>query len=193
MLPEKLSKAFGGSKVAVQYLRGVIVDVQRYLGVKTIVSLFTGIAVGLWVWVLDMPFPLFWAASAFALNYIPAIGSILAAIPAVLVSLVQQGIGHAAIVAAGYLAVNFLFGNVLEPRMMGRRFGLSTLVVFLALIFWGWVWGAVGMLLSIPLTMVIKIALEQSEDLRWIAVLLGPVSAAVPAPRVAEADATEAD
>ena len=177
-LPEKLERSRGGKERANEYLLGVIADIQRYLGVKTVVSIATGVIIGLWVWILDMPFPLFWAATAFLLNYIPAIGSILAAIPAVLVSLVQQGVGRALIVAIGYLLVNFVIGNIIEPRMMGKRFGLSTLVVFLALMFWGWVWGPVGMLLSIPLTMVIKIVLEQSDELRWIAVLLGPAGAA---------------
>ena len=160
VLPDKLAKAWGGSESAGLYLRGVILDVQRYLGVKTVVSAVTGILVGTWVWLLDMPFPLFWAAMAFLLNYIPAIGSILAAIPAVLVSLVQQGLGHAAIVGAGYLIVNLLLGNVIEPRLMGRRFGLSTLVVLL--------------------TMIIKIALEQSAELKWVAVLLGPAPQSKP-------------
>jgi AI-2 transport protein TqsA len=65
-------------------------------------------------------------------------------------------------------------GNMLEPRLMGRRLGLSTLVVFLSLLFWGWVWGPIGMLLSVPLTVVLKILLEHSTDFRWLAVLLGP-------------------
>ena len=173
VLPEKLKRAWGGAGIAHSYAQGVIDDVQRYLGVKTVVSAATGLLVGLWVWALDMPFPLFWAAIAFLLNYIPAIGSILAAVPAVLVSLVQQGPGQAAVVGLGYLVVNIVFGNIVEPKLLGRRFGLSTLVVFLAMIFWGWVWGPVGMLLSIPLTMVVKIVLEQTAEYRWIAVLLG--------------------
>ena len=72
----------------------------------------------------------------------------------------------------GYLAVNVAFGNVIEPTLLGRRLGLSTLVVFVSLVFWGWVWGPVGMLFSVPLTMVVKIALENTADLRWLAVML---------------------
>ncbi len=177
----KLSQALGRYAETPRYLSDVTREIQRYLGIKTLVSATTGILLGLWVWALGVPFPLVWGLLAFVLNYIPAIGSILAAVPAVLVAVIQFGWGRALIVALGYLAVNFLLGNVLEPMWMGRRFGLSTLVVFLSLIFWGWVWGPVGMLLSVPLTMAIKIVLEESPGMRRLAVLLGPGPASAPA------------
>lgn len=173
-MPDKLVRAFGIGGRRSDFLANVTRQIQRYLGFKTLISLMTGTLLGLWVWALDVPFPLVWGMVAFVLNFIPAIGSIIAAIPAVLITLIQHGLGHAALVAVGYLAVNFLFGNLLEPHLMGRSFGLSTLVVFLSLIFWGWLWGPLGMLLSVPLTMVIKITLEETEQLRWVAVLLGP-------------------
>jgi predicted PurR-regulated permease PerM len=104
----------------------------------------------------------------------------------VLLALVQHGVGRAAIVGAGYLAIEMVVGNVIEPRLMGRRLGLSTLVVFLSLVFWGWVWGPVGMLLSVPLTVIVKIVLEQSDQFRWLGILLGQadelVTAAAPPP-----------
>jgi AI-2 transport protein TqsA len=115
-----------------------------------------------------------WGLLAFALNYVPNIGSIIAAVPAVLLSIVQLGVLKALVVAAGYAGINMVMGSFLEPRFMGRGLGLSTLVVFLSLLFWGWVLGPVGMLLSVPLTMTAKIALESRDDTRWIAVLLGP-------------------
>jgi predicted PurR-regulated permease PerM len=110
---------------------------------------------------------------AFVLSYIPNIGSIMAAVPPVLLTIIQLGLGQAVGVAVGYLVINTIIGNILEPRLMGRGLGLSTLVVFLSLIFWGWILGPVGMLLSIPLTMMVKIALESSENTRWAAILLG--------------------
>jgi predicted PurR-regulated permease PerM len=113
-----------------------------------------------------------WALVAFLLNYIPNIGSIIAAIPAVLIALIQLGVGEALLVGLSYVLVNTVFGNVVEPRLMGRSLGLSTLVVFISLVFWGWILGPVGMLLSIPLTMVMKIALESRPQSRWIATLL---------------------
>ena len=102
-----------------------------------------------------------------------AVGSILAAVPALFLSVVQfTSLGHFLLVAGGYGAVNMVFGNMIEPNLMGRRLGLSTLVVILSLLFWAWVWGPVGALLAVPLTMIVKIMLENTEDLRWVAILL---------------------
>jgi AI-2 transport protein TqsA len=111
---------------------------------------------------------------AFLLNFVPNIGSIIAAIPAVIQVLVQLGFSSALVVAGGYLVINILIGTFIEPRYMGRGLGLSTLVVFLSLVFWGWVLGPVGMLLSVPLTITAKIALESHDDTRWVAIMLGP-------------------
>jgi predicted PurR-regulated permease PerM len=94
--------------------------------------------------------------------------------------------------AGGYVAVNLLMGNVIEPRFMGKGLGLSTLVVFLSLLFWGWVLGPVGMLLSVPLTITAIIALDSQPDTRWLAVLLGPERAAQPA-AAAEGDDSPTD
>ena len=142
-LPEKLKQVRGGDRLA-ENVRAVMADIQRYLGVKTLMSLAVGTVIGLWVWFLGMPFPLFWAALAFLLHYIPAIGAFLAGIPAILVALVQQGVGTALVLALGYVAVNVVLGNFVEPVLMGHRFGLSTLVVFLSLMFWGWIWGPIA-------------------------------------------------
>jgi predicted PurR-regulated permease PerM len=155
----------------------IIVDVQRYLGIKTLISLATGILIGVWVAILGVDFPILWGLLAFLFNYIPSLGSILAAVPTLLLALVQLGPGPAALVGLGYVVVNVALGTFVEPYFMGRKLGLSTLVIFLSLVFWGWVWGPVGMLLSVPLTMVVKILLENSENFRWVAVLLAPAPA----------------
>lgn len=148
-------------------------DLQRYLIIKTLVSLATGLAVGLWTAFLGLDFPLVWGLLAFVLNYVPTIGSIIASVPAIMLGFIQYGLGRAALVALGYLVVNQLLGTLLEPRIVGRRVGLSTLVVLLALIFWGWVLGPIGMLLSVPLTMTLKLGLQAGERTRWVATLLG--------------------
>ena len=152
--------------------------VKRYLVIKTVASLGTGVAIGLWLAVLGVDYPMLWGLLAFLLNYVPNIGSIIAAVPAVLFAAVQLGPGAALWSAAGYLVVNVVVGSLIEPRFMGRGLGLSALVVFLSLVFWGWVLGPVGMFLSVPLTMMIKIALDSRPDTHWIAVLLGPEGAA---------------
>jgi predicted PurR-regulated permease PerM len=170
--PVKLRAAMGGKDSKVGRFAKVTREVQRYLMIKTVVSLVTGALITGWVALLGVDFPLLWGLVAFLLNYVPSLGSIIAAVPAVLLAVLQFGPGRALIVAVGYLTVNTIIGNLVEPQLMGRRLGLSTLVVFLSLIFWGWVWGPVGMLLSVPMTVIVKIFLENTEDLRWVAVLL---------------------
>ncbi|WP_439136302.1 AI-2E family transporter [Pseudomaricurvus sp.] len=148
-------------------------SINQYMAIKTGLSVLTGLLVMAWLWWLGVDYPALWGLLAFLLNFVPNLGSILAAVPAVLLALVQLGVSEAALTALGYVAVNGVVGNVLEPRMMGKGLDLSTLVVFLSLVFWGWVLGPVGMLLSVPLTMTVKIALESAEGTRWLGVLLG--------------------
>ena len=148
-------------------------DMKRYMVIKTFMSLASGILITVWLFILGVDYAILWGFLAFLLNYIPNIGSIVAAIPATILAVVQFGFGRAVLVAAGYIVVNFIEGNVIEPRLMGRKLGLSTLVVFLSLIFWGGLLGFVGAILSIPLTMTLKFAFESNESTKWIAVLLG--------------------
>lgn len=174
--PRKLRRSMGDPDADLSRASTMMHEVQRYLGFKTLISAVTGLVAGLWVFTLGIDFPILWGLLAFLLNYIPNVGSILAAIPPMLVALVSpdHGLGYMLLVAAGYLVINTILGNIIEPQLMGRRLGLSPLVVFVSLVFWGWVWGPVGMLLSVPLTMVLKIMLEGSEDFRWLAILMGP-------------------
>ncbi|WP_096086410.1 AI-2E family transporter [Agaribacterium haliotis] len=158
---------------SLEAIRRFTAGVNRYVAIKTMVSLLTGLMILTWLWVLGLDYFVLWGLFAFLLNFIPTFGSILAAIPAVLLALVQLGFGDALLVGMGFLLVNFIVGNVLEPRIMGKGLDLSALIVFLSLVFWGWVLGPVGMLLSIPLTMTVRIALESFEDTRWIGVMMG--------------------
>ncbi len=173
VFPGKVRAIAGPDPAWEDRLAKVVREVQEYLGIKTVVSLMTGLLLGLWCWAMGLDFPVLLGLTAFVLNYVPTVGSIIAAVPAVLLSLILVGTaGHALLVSLGYVLVNTAFGNILEPNMMGRRLGLSTLVVILSLLFWGWTWGPVGALLSVPLTMVVKIWLENTHDLRWVALLL---------------------
>jgi AI-2 transport protein TqsA len=175
--PRKLSDVLSNPERDLPYFARFAENVNRYIAIKTTVSAATGFVVTAMLWLLGVDFPILWGLLAFLLNYVPTIGSIIAAVPPVLLTLIQISPGAATGVALGFLAINIIMGNAIEPRFMGRGLGLSTLVVFLSLVVWGWILGPVGMLLSVPLTMTAKIALEANPDTEWIAHLLGPADA----------------
>ena len=168
----KLDVAMGAGNT--DYLKRIADGIRNYMVIKTFTSFITGLLVGMLLWAFDVDYPMLWAVLAFLFNYIPNIGSIIAALPAILLSSVQLGIQPAMFLALGYVFINLLVGNVLEPKLMGKGMGLSVLVVFISLIFWGWLLGPVGVLLSVPLTMSLKIIFENNEDTQWLAVMLGP-------------------
>ncbi len=147
-------------------------DIQKYLRIKTAMSAITGLLAFGWCLVFDLPYAPLWGLVAFVFNYVPAVGSIVASIPPALVALGLQGPGSALGVVLGYLAINGAIGNFIEPTLMGRRFGVSSLVIVLSVIFWGWMWGIVGMFLAVPLTMLIKMMLDNSQEFRWISVAM---------------------
>ncbi len=216
-IPDKLRYILGKSEQDPGRFFKITREVFQYLIIKTVVSIATGICVGIGTWIIGLDFPVLWGLLAFALNYIPNIGSIIAAVPAILLALVQFGAGgievgpdtgwqdlllqfgwgQAIATSLLYLFINVFFGNIVEPSLMGRRLGLSTLVVVLSLVFWGWVWGPIGMLLSVPLTMVLKIMLENTTDFRWLAILLSqwPMPAAETAadPELAAVESADID
>ncbi|MCC5902352.1 MAG: AI-2E family transporter [Halomonas sp.] len=171
----KISLALENPAPSLKRFSEFSLTLKRYLAVKTMISLATGVLVWLSCLVVGVDFPLLWGVLAFALNFIPNIGSALAAIPPVLLLLVAQdgGVVQALLLASAYLAINFILGNLIEPRVMGQALGLSTFVAFLSLVVWGWIFGAAGMLLSVVLTMTLKIALDSHPQTRWIAHLLG--------------------
>lgn len=171
--PSKIKAIWGGPNMTLGPFSKILENVNHFLAIKTMVSLGTGIAVAIWVGLMGVDFPLLWGLLAFLLNYVPNLGSIIAAAPPVLLGFIQFGLGRALLIALGCVLANLIFGNIVEPRLMGKKMGLSTLAVFLSLVLWGWVWGPVGMILSVPLTMVLKIVLENYDDTRWIAILIG--------------------
>ncbi len=173
---DKVSRALRNPAPSLERFNEFSRTLKRYLAVKTLISLVTGALVWLACLLVGVDFPLLWAVLAFALNYIPNIGSAIAAIPPVLLLLVspEGGLVEALVLAGAYLGINFVLGNIVEPRWMGRALGLSTFIAFLSLVVWGWIFGAAGMLLSVLLTMTLKIALDSHPQTRWIAHLLGP-------------------
>lgn len=153
--------------------RSISQDIQKYLGIKTAASAATGILATFTCVLFKIDFPLLWGLVAFLFNYVPAIGSILAGIPPVVLGLILHGFWPAVGVMACYLIVNVSIGNFLEPMLLGKRFGISTVIVILSVLFWGFIWGPVGMLLAVPLTMLVKVMLDNSSDLCWISALMG--------------------
>ena len=152
----------------------ILKSIQRYLLLKTLISGITGITIGVFTYACGASSPVLWAVCAFVLNFIPFIGSVLAAIPPVIIVGLDQGWVMGWIVASGYLVINIVIGNVLEPRIFGRSMGLSPLIVLLSMVLWGWILGPVGALLSVPLTIMVRIGCEQTGDLKWLAKLMAP-------------------
>lgn len=167
--PVKLRAILNDPQAAFPQIKKFIEDINHYMFIKTGVSAATGILIGIWLSILGVDFPVLWGFLAFLLNYVPSLGVIIAALPAVILALIQFGLGRAALAVVGYFVVNFFIGTLVEPKLVGRSVGLSTLVVFLSLVFWGNLLGLIGMVLCIPFTMTLKFALEINKETRWIA------------------------
>ncbi len=148
-------------------------NIKHYILLKALTSAATGIVITIILKITGIHYAILWGLLAFMLNFIPNIGSIIAAIPAVLMAIIQFNFTTVIMIAISYLVVNILIGSIIEPKILGKGLGLSALIVFLSLIFWGWLLGPIGMILSVPLTIMIKIALNTKEDTKWIAILLG--------------------
>jgi len=173
-VPYKLRFALSNPQIHIAGLHRALKGVSHYLALKTLLSLWTGVIVWVGLVALDVQFALMWGVLAFLLNYVPNIGSVISAIPPMLQALLFNGVYECVLVGVLFLMVHMIIGNILEPRMMGHRLGMSTLVVFLSLLIWGWLLGPVGMLLSVPLTSVCKIWMETTTGGSKLAILLGP-------------------
>ncbi len=173
-LPAKLRTAFNLTSDGEARLRGLLGKIKRYMLIKTLTSLGTAFCIWLLLRLFGVDFAILWAVLAFFLNFVPVVGNILMTVPPTLMALVQSGVQSAVLVAAGILMINVVIGNVLEPRVMGRGLGISTLAIFIALLVWGWLFGTVGMFLAVPLTTTLIMALDASPHTRPIAILLGP-------------------
>jgi AI-2 transport protein TqsA len=172
-LPKKLRIVLKNPERSLSTIGQFSHHAKRYLVIKTILSATEALAIWVWLLILGVDYPILWGTLVFLLNYVPNIGSIVAALPVILLALVQLGVGSALLTALGFAVVNIVVGNIVEPKLTGKGMSLSTLVVFLSLVFWGWVLGPVGMILSVPMTSLVKIALESYEKTRGLAFMLG--------------------
>jgi len=135
-------------------------------------GLATGLTAGLLIALIGVEHALLWGTLTFLLNYIPNIGSLAASILPVLLGFLQLGVGSGLLVILVYLLVNLVFASILEPRFLGREVGFPPVIIVMSLVLWGWVFGVTGVLLAVPLSMVLKFALESGEETRWIADLI---------------------
>ncbi len=172
-LPKKLRIVLKNPERSLSTIEKFSQDAKRYLVIKTLISAAEALAIWLWLLILGVDYPVLWGTLVFLLNYVPNIGSIIAALPAVLLALVQLGVGSALLTTLGFVVANMVLGNLIEPKLTGKGLSLSTLVVFLSMVFWGWVLGPIGMILSVPMTSLVKIALESYEETRGLAIMLG--------------------
>lgn len=171
--PKKLGVVLKNPERSLSTIEKFSQKAKRYLVIKTLISAATGLAIWLWLLILGVDYPVLWGTLSFLLNYVPNIGAIIAALPVALLALVQLGVGSALLTILGFVVVHIVVGNIIEPKLTGKGMSLSTLVVFLSMVFWGWVLGPIGMILSVPMTSLVKIALESYEGTRGLAIMLG--------------------
>ncbi|MCL2006225.1 MAG: AI-2E family transporter [Planctomycetaceae bacterium] len=171
-IPDKVKEAFEGRDLSNEYLQKIADDTWNYMKIKTIICFLTGLSTAIVLWILGVEYAALWGMLMFFLNYIPNIGQIIASIPPILLALIDGGLSLGIWVTLWLIIINSFWGLCVEPRYMGQGLGISSLVVLLSLIFWGWLLGPVGMFLSAPLTMVVKIVLQNDAKTKWIAVLL---------------------
>lgn len=172
-LHSKFLKVMKDRKGSIEESMEIIEKIKRYFLIKVKTSLLTALWILLVLWFYDMRYPLLWATLVFFLNFIPVVGSIFAAIPAIILALIDHSLMTAVWIAMWYMIVNTVIGNILEPHVMGKGLGLSSLTIFLSMIFWGWMFGPAGMILSVPLTMGIQFLFDQYDETKWLAFMLG--------------------
>lgn len=172
---ERLKSAFYHTKINVEkYLTAINVQLQSYIMIKTITSFVTGTIVTLILWAFGIDFALFWGILTFVLNYIPNIGSLIATVFPIVISFLEYGLGVKTVSLSLLLILNQnLIGSFIEPHYMGRQMDLSPVFVLFSLIFWGWIWGIVGMFLSVPIAATMKIMFSNIEPLKPLAVIMG--------------------
>ncbi len=168
----KAETAFGHSEETRAAVADIGHKVRSYLLVRSFSGLLSGTLVATWLWLIGVDFVLLWGLMFWLLNYAPTVGSIIAGVLAVLVAFLQLGPLWALIAAGGIIAIDQAIGNVLDPRLQGRVLDISPLVVLLSVVFWGWIWGAAGMILAVPMTATLITLCELVPALQPAAILM---------------------
>lgn len=173
---DKLAFIFKNDKKKLYSFHQFSKNLQKYFTVKTFTSFLTGLFIYFALLFFDVDYPIIWGFIGFLFNFIPVIGSIVAAVPAVILSLLTGQIETTIWLIVVYMVINISISNIIEPKFMGKELGLSPMVIFFSLIFWGWIFGIVGMFLAVPITMTLKIAFESSESTKWLGILMSTFS-----------------
>ncbi len=171
--PVKLKVILKNPAISLDNITVISKNIRHYLGIKTVTGLIGGTSVAILLFVMHIQYAIVWGILVLLMRYIPNIGSIIAAIPIMLFVLIQDGLTGVLYVGIAYAIINFIIGQIIEPRFLAKGMNLSTLAVFLSLVFWGWILGDVGMLLAVPITMAMKISFETRENSQWMAIMLG--------------------
>ena len=172
---KKLKIIFDKDRIKLEHFKLFSSNIQKYFSVKTATSFLTGFLVTVILIFFDIQYPILWGVIAMLFNFIPVVGSIIAAIPAILLSLVSGDINTTLILIVLYVCINVGISNIIEPKFMGKELGLSPMVIFFSLILWGWVLGLVGMFLAVPITMTLKIACDSNNSTKWLSLLMSNV------------------
>ena len=175
-LDDKINKAFGKNSERVRKILSTIsAQVSQYLGTLTLISFATGVCAWLVLTVLGVRLAAGWGVLTFLLNFIPTVGSIIATIPPVVMAIIQfsPGLFRPFVVLVSLTAIQLLIGNVITPKVMGDKLGVSPVMILLSLLLWGMIWGIPGALLSTPIISIIKIVCENLPVLHPIAILIG--------------------
>jgi AI-2 transport protein TqsA len=151
----------------------IFLDVRRYIVGKTVINLLHAILIGIILWLFDVDFYIVWAFLSFLMHYIPTIGSMIATILPFMTALVQfDSFATAIVILIILIVLANVVGNIIEPQILGDKLDLSPILLLLSLIMWGYVWGVMGMILSIPIMSMIKIVLMNFESTRPVAILM---------------------
>ena len=177
----RVSSQVAGDNLLWQGLGRLSDRIQVYLRISSINNLILATALAVWLAVLGVDLAAFWGVLAFVLSYIPTIGLILASVPPVLLALAQYGLGRALAAAGGIIVINFVMDNIITPRITGTGLNLSTVTVLISLLFWAWVFGPLGALLAVPLTIGVKLVLESYSETRWLAAAMSARTESPPA------------